>query len=77
MRLIVKLIAISGIALALAGAGDAQNIALRYGQISSTVKTVSALQFHLAQRRGILRPRRNRPGNDPNRRRRGEHGPGA
>ena len=31
-----------------------QNIRLRYGQIPSTIKTVSALQFHLAQRKGFL-----------------------
>ena len=27
---------------------------LRYGQIPSTIKTVSALQFHLAQRKGFF-----------------------
>jgi NitT/TauT family transport system substrate-binding protein len=32
----------------------AQNIHLRYGQIPSTIKTVSALQFHLAQRKGFF-----------------------
>jgi len=31
-----------------------QNINLRYGQIPSTIKTVSALQFHIAQRKGIF-----------------------
>ena len=31
-----------------------QNITLRYGQIPSTLKTVSALQFHLAQRKGFF-----------------------
>ena len=31
-----------------------QNIKLRYGQIPSTLKTVSALQFHLAQRKGFF-----------------------
>ena len=31
-----------------------QSIKLRYGQIPSTIKTVSALQFHLAQRKGFL-----------------------
>jgi len=31
-----------------------QTIALRYGQIPSTVKTVSALQFHIAQRKGFF-----------------------
>ncbi len=31
-----------------------QNIKLRYGQIPSTIKTVSALQFHLAQRKGFF-----------------------
>lgn len=33
---------------------SAQPIKLRYGQIPSTVKTVSALQFHLAQRKGFF-----------------------
>jgi ABC-type nitrate/sulfonate/bicarbonate transport system substrate-binding protein len=33
---------------------SAQNIKLRYGQIPSTIKTVSALQFHLAQRKGFF-----------------------
>lgn len=32
----------------------AQNINLRYGQIPSTIKTVSALQFYIAQRKGIF-----------------------
>jgi ABC-type nitrate/sulfonate/bicarbonate transport system substrate-binding protein len=32
----------------------AQNIHLRYGQIPSTIKTVSALQFYIAQRKGIF-----------------------
>ena len=31
-----------------------QNINLRYGQIPSTLKTVSALQFYIAQRKGIF-----------------------
>lgn len=31
-----------------------QGITLRYGQIPSTIKTVSALQFHLAQRKGFF-----------------------
>jgi NitT/TauT family transport system substrate-binding protein len=31
-----------------------QNIRLRYGQIPSTVKTVSALHFHVAQRKGFF-----------------------
>ena len=33
---------------------SAQNITLRYGQIPSTIKTVSALQFHLAGRKGFF-----------------------
>ena len=33
---------------------DAQTTMLRYGQIPSTIKTVSALQFHIAQRKGFL-----------------------
>jgi ABC-type nitrate/sulfonate/bicarbonate transport system substrate-binding protein len=32
----------------------AQPINLRYGQIPSTIKTVSALQFHIAQRKGFF-----------------------
>ena len=32
----------------------AQNINLRYGQIPSTLKTISALQFYIAQRKGIF-----------------------
>ena len=32
----------------------AQNITLRYGQIPSTIKTVSALQFYIAQRKGFF-----------------------
>jgi len=34
--------------------GSAQNITLRYGQIPSTIKTVSALQFYIAQRKGFF-----------------------
>ena len=32
----------------------AQNITLRYGQIPSTIKTVSALQFYIAQRKSFF-----------------------
>jgi ABC-type nitrate/sulfonate/bicarbonate transport system substrate-binding protein len=32
----------------------AQTIKLRYGQIPSTIKTVSALHFHIAQRKGFF-----------------------
>jgi ABC-type nitrate/sulfonate/bicarbonate transport system substrate-binding protein len=35
-------------------AADAQTVTLRYGQIPSTIKTVSALQFHVAQRKGLF-----------------------
>lgn len=42
------------VALALAGSAGAQTVSLRYDQIPSTVKTVSALQFHLAQRKGFF-----------------------
>jgi ABC-type nitrate/sulfonate/bicarbonate transport system substrate-binding protein len=35
-------------------AASAQSITLRYGQIPSTVKTVSALQFAIAQRKGFF-----------------------
>ena len=33
---------------------SAQNITLRYGQIPSTIKTVSALQFYIAQRKSFF-----------------------
>ena len=33
---------------------SAQTITLRYGQIPSTIKTVSALHFHIAQRKGLF-----------------------
>ena len=33
---------------------DAQTTTLRYGQIPSTVKTISALQFAIAQRKGFF-----------------------
>lgn len=33
---------------------SAQNITLRYGQIPSTIKTVSALHFYIAQRKGFF-----------------------
>ncbi len=39
---------------ATAGITSAQNVTLRYGQIPSTVKTVSALHFHIAQRKGFF-----------------------
>lgn len=32
----------------------AQPVTLRYGQIPSTIKTVSALQFYIAQRKGFF-----------------------
>jgi ABC-type nitrate/sulfonate/bicarbonate transport system substrate-binding protein len=35
-------------------AAHAQTVKLRYGQIPSTIKTVSALQFHVAQRKGFF-----------------------
>ena len=31
-----------------------QTVTLRYGQIPSSIKTISALQFHLAQRKGFF-----------------------
>ena len=52
MKLNLKLLGTSLMALSLAVSASAQNIALRYGQIPSSIKTVSALQFHLAQRKG-------------------------
>lgn len=33
---------------------QAQTVALRYGQIPSTIRTVSALQFYIAQRKGFF-----------------------
>lgn len=39
---------------AVPGTVHGQNITLRYGQIPSTLKTVSALQFHLAERKGFF-----------------------
>src|SRR5438128_11835523 len=33
---------------------QAQTVTLRYGQIPSTIKTVSALQFYVAQRKGFF-----------------------
>ncbi len=52
MKLNLKLLGTSLMALSLAVSASAQNIPLRYGQIPSSIKTVSALQFHLAQRKG-------------------------
>ena len=40
--------------LILAQSLDAQTTTLRYGQIPSTVKTISALQFTVAQRKGLF-----------------------
>lgn len=40
--------------LSVAHPGRAQSPTLRYGQIPSTLKTVSALQFHIAQRKGLF-----------------------
>jgi ABC-type nitrate/sulfonate/bicarbonate transport system substrate-binding protein len=40
--------------LALSPIASAQDVTLRYGQIPSTIKTVSALQFYIAQRKGFL-----------------------
>src|SRR5258707_12159006 len=33
---------------------SAQNITQRYGQLASTIKTVSALHFYIAQRKGFF-----------------------
>lgn len=54
MKLCTKLFGTSLIAVWLTASASAQNITLRYGQIPSTIKTVSALQFHLAQRKGFF-----------------------
>ena len=40
--------------LVLLEGAHAQTTTLRYGQIPSTIKTVSALQFHVAQRKGLF-----------------------
>ncbi len=40
--------------LLFAGSTPAQTIPLRYGQIPSSIKTVSALQFAIAQRKGLF-----------------------
>jgi len=54
MKLSVKLLGAVLIVALLAISAGAQKITLRYGQIPSTIKTVSALQFHLAQRKGFF-----------------------
>ena len=54
MKLNLKLLGTSLMALSLAVSASAQNIALRYGQIPSTIKTVSALQSYLALRKGLF-----------------------
>src|SRR3954468_17201920 len=43
-----------GVFAALAPAAHAQPVTVRYGQIPSTVKTVSALHLYIAQRKGFL-----------------------
>jgi len=54
MKLSVKLLGAVLITHSLVISASAQHITLRYGQIPSTIKTVSALQFHLAQRKGFF-----------------------
>ena len=54
MKPTANLVATCIMLFALVAAANAQNLALRYGQIPSTIKTVSALQFHLAQRKGFF-----------------------
>ncbi|HEY1233233.1 MAG TPA: hypothetical protein VGH22_07625 [Candidatus Binatia bacterium] len=44
----------AGLFWTLAGNAHGQTIKLRYGQIPSTLKTVSALPFHLAQHKGFF-----------------------
>ena len=53
MKLSLKLLATILMAH-LAVSAAAQNIPIRYGQIPSTIKTVSALHFNLAQRKGLF-----------------------
>ncbi len=40
--------------LSVVQAAQGQTVALRYGQIPSTIRTVSALQFYIAQRKGFF-----------------------
>ena len=74
MKLNLKLLGTSLMALSLAVSASAQNITLRYGQIPSTIKTVSALQFHLAQRKGFFAREGISSGNDAHRGRRRQYG---
>lgn len=48
MKLLRMLAGVTLTVGAATGTGATQSINLRYGQIPSTIKTVSALQFHLA-----------------------------
>ena len=54
MKLSLKLLATILMAHFLAVSAAAENIPIRYGQIPSTIKTVSALHFNLAQRKGLF-----------------------
>ena len=51
-----SLVVLLGALLSLCGIQKvaAQTVNLRYGQIPSTIKTVSALQFYIAQRKGFF-----------------------
>jgi hypothetical protein len=51
----------------------AQTKTLGYGQIPSTLKSVSALDFNVAQRMGLFAGEGNQPRNDRHRGRRREH----
>jgi len=48
------LLLVASIFLTVPGKAHGQTIKLRYGQIPSTLKTVSALRFHLAQHKGFF-----------------------
>jgi hypothetical protein len=47
---------------------NAQPVTLRYGQIPSTIKTISALSFYIGQRKGFFVQEGGQPGNDVHRR---------
>jgi ABC-type nitrate/sulfonate/bicarbonate transport system substrate-binding protein len=50
----LSVLLVASFCVALAPIARAQNTTLRYGQIPSTLKTVSALQLYLAQRKGFF-----------------------
>ena len=50
----VTAIALAALLLTCGGSLQAQTTTLRYGQIPSTMKSVSALHFNIAQRKGLF-----------------------